>query len=1659
MIKLIVSAIAAILLASPVVLGTPNLDVVHVHLVFPSPEFVQLEGGLYPYLRDSVPWSGGRGLPSLPLLSYSVLLPPGSKILDISLETEDVVIARGLELAHLPDPVPCGSRTTPSPQAEPAGAYPSSPLLLDGVRLLRGFSILPISVIPFTYIPGDGSLVFHQSMDIWIYVKPGEPGPMYRGLPQDFERVSEIVVNPEVLSHYPGPESRTQYDYVIITSSDMEEEFQELANYRESLGYDTNIVTVEWIQENFDGQDLQEKIRNFIIYAYQNWGIEYVLLGGDDGVIPHRGFYVYVGQYTDDDIAADLYYAALDGTWNDDGDEYWGEVDEMDPYAEVFVGRAPVEDPQEAQVFVNKTIWYETLRGGADYLNLSLMVGQQLDDYPTWGGDYKDEVAQYVPDDWTVDRLYDRDWPGHDWPKQELIERLEEGRHLVNNMGHGNVGIVAKLYRSDVMSLENDQLFIFYTQACYAGSFDNRYPGGSYDPDDCIGEKMVQNPHGGAVAFIGNSRYGWYSPGSTSGPSQAFDIRFFQVLFDEGERILGRAHQLAKEHLAGSISSNSYLRWCYYELNLLGDPLLWFGGMPSPINIMNPKEGEHVGGEVTVSGLASLPDGTLPDAIYVRLDQGTWSYVSPESPWSTQVDTTPYDDGNHTIWAKAVYGANVYYDNVTVIIDNSPPNIELFEVEGGRYHNTSGITVHLRASDSLSEVTGMRFLLDGAPITDWLEYAEEFTLSVTHEEGNYEFGVEVVDEVGNVASSDPVTITFDFTAPWVRITHPPDGGGVNTDSVEVTWEMEDNLSPIVDVWLSVDGGSWVEVGVQSSYTVNIGPDGNHTVEVRVQDAAGNVGSAISRFLKDSHPPRLSIVFPDEGSWIGPGRLRLSWESEDTDIVGYEVSIDGGDWIPVGMSTTYSLRNLAEGQHSASVRARDIGGNYGYAFVNFTIDKSPPTLTVVQPEEGAIYNSTPIVVMWSGEDEYSGIDHYEVSVDGSEPEDVGTNTSIVLSLGEGNHTVRVAAFDRAGLSTSSVRHFSIDLNPPMFVEVHPSEGEIFSTHDVVLEVRCTDNVSEVSIYFSVDGGEWMPYGGPTPLSLGDGRHEILVSATDQAGHRAQASTWFIIDTVPPEVRIDSPSDGTISNSSEIEVYWNASDSETWVVETTLYLDGEPVACSSPCILELGDGEHSISVEAVDAAGNRAEVSITVLVDTTPPRIEVLGVDEGSFLASSEVSLRVVVEESGEYETEYRVDGGMWEPLIDGQIDLSLAEGHHRIEVRAVDWAGNVGISGVEFTVDLTPPVAEILSPANGKFYSSNVISLEVRVSDNFGVTSVRYSLDGGRWRDYDGEAVLGGLPDGVHWVELRIVDLAGHEATAVTTFHVDTTPPVVRIVRPNPGAVVPGEFSVSVSVLEENLANVTLLLDGESVSTRPTWIPEQNATFRVVAGDGVHTVAVIAEDRAGNSDMDSVTVTVDSTPPYVHVIAPSDGAVLSTKFVTLEFEAGDEGSGLSYVSVSVDGSSPEKVGGSGRVNLGPLSDGQHDVILLAVDKVGNSATSSIRFYVDTRPPSIEVEIHPDRARVGQAVLVSITVDEESEVFVSVDGGPWNPVTGNEYTVQTVGLEPGTHTVAVKAVDRAGNQAVRQASFEVAPRIPYDYLMVVIVVMIMIVAVAVVALRRR
>jgi len=153
-----------------------------------------------------------------------------------------------------------------------------------------------------------------------------------------------------------------------------------------------------------------------------------------------------------------------------------------------------------------------------------------------------------------------------------LTTRINGGLHVVNHLGHGSPDYAMKLYDSDVMSqLTNADHCLVYSQTCLAGHLDGT---------DCWAEYMNIKTDHGAFAVIMNARYGFGAFNSTDGASQRYNREFWDAVFNpgEGKPELGRANHDSKEDNLYRINE-SYMRWCYYELNLFGDPTVSLSGV------------------------------------------------------------------------------------------------------------------------------------------------------------------------------------------------------------------------------------------------------------------------------------------------------------------------------------------------------------------------------------------------------------------------------------------------------------------------------------------------------------------------------------------------------------------------------------------------------------------------------------------------------------------------------------------------------------------------------------------------------------------------------------------------------------------------------------------------------------------------------------------------------------------------------------------------------------------------------------------------------------------------------------------------------------------------------------------------------------------------
>jgi WD40 repeat protein len=557
-------------------------------------------------LADGYQILSDPGSPSLPIRVVRFILPDGhtvagfdaapgvSRILSESFHPELTAAPRD------PDSAPAAALPRLiEPPAE--GPFPGEFVRYLGTGYWQGHAIASFALLPFQV---DGTrLELYERVSLTVETRPHSEPPtiarLQRLSPGRSEEIrsqlAAVAVNADAIDGYRGPVplatagpfeptmapslDGSPVEYLIVTTDALADAYQRLADWKTARGVPTVVRTMEWIDANHRrGSDIQETLRLFIRDAYEKWGVKWVLLGGDTAEIPARycfSTYYYGGRY----LPVDLYYAGLDGSWNKDHDDVWGEPssffgDAPDLYAEVYLGRLPTSSVAGVDIMVDKIIDYESAVDPS-YLNKVMFLAEVLFPFP-WSPGQTIEVngadsAEYVilgsPELHALNlvRAYETDdlYPGsiHE-SVQQTIDSLNAGYNHVHHIGHGfrfNMHLGdASLVISDADALHNgDRQSNLYLLNCTAAAFDY----------DCLAERFLKNPSGGAVSVVGSNESAFPDA------SIHYEFEYTRLVFSEGVVHIGEA--FARSRLPrtayAETADNSDL-WTHYVYTLLADP-------------------------------------------------------------------------------------------------------------------------------------------------------------------------------------------------------------------------------------------------------------------------------------------------------------------------------------------------------------------------------------------------------------------------------------------------------------------------------------------------------------------------------------------------------------------------------------------------------------------------------------------------------------------------------------------------------------------------------------------------------------------------------------------------------------------------------------------------------------------------------------------------------------------------------------------------------------------------------------------------------------------------------------------------------------------------------------------------------------------------------
>ncbi|MFH2001279.1 MAG: C25 family cysteine peptidase, partial [Planctomycetota bacterium] len=489
----------------------------------------------------------------------------------------------------------------------------------------------------------------------------GKENPYFRGKAEDEAWVRSLVCNPEMTAYYPLTRSgkaeypgglcdpSDHYDYVIVTtthngldywptSAFMPYNWESLMDrHAADLGLSCTLVTMEDILAEADYvnpdplfNDTPARIREFCRDAYQDWGTEYLLFGGDDEWLPARE----MDSSAEYNVDADIYWNHLDNTFNADHDNYWGEESDagFDLYAELYIGRIPCDEPQDVSNWLTKSFNYadEEDRAvldnaafyggdtgwscqGDDFIDYSAIKGTDnwlgpnpsVDPYPSWLGfqygfeTWNEEnplVAYDMTVKWTAEPPNPGGWMGGS--SSSGINGLKAAINndqvaLISGIAHADPNMSLDVYSS---SWENDyhntKPFFIHDYGCHCGDMDGA-------ADGVLHSMLFHSNTELAFACVYNTGYGWGNFDNTCSSSSVQQKSFWDYLFDLTNHSgscenwqMGKAQAFSKDLMAPTVTwSDSSWRSIVQCCLLFGDPAQRIKPPEDPILYMNFPEG------------------------------------------------------------------------------------------------------------------------------------------------------------------------------------------------------------------------------------------------------------------------------------------------------------------------------------------------------------------------------------------------------------------------------------------------------------------------------------------------------------------------------------------------------------------------------------------------------------------------------------------------------------------------------------------------------------------------------------------------------------------------------------------------------------------------------------------------------------------------------------------------------------------------------------------------------------------------------------------------------------------------------------------------------------------------------------------------------------
>jgi hypothetical protein len=895
----------------------------------------------------------------------------------------------------------------------------------------------------------------------------------------------------------------------------------------------------------------------------------------------------------------------------------------------------------------------------------------------------------------------------------------------------------------------------------------------------------------------------------------------------------------------------------------------------------------------------------------------------------------------------------------------------------------------------------------------------------------------------------------------VQIAGPSDfNQNVATLDFSVTLQASNTLQ----VTLASKPGSYLTINVA-------GTNGDHTppqINIVTPANSGYINSAT---------PSIEVTYSDP---IGTGEPGASGANTST----FKATLDGVDRTSLftvrsgdASATLPSNLALASGAHTLVVSLQDNAGNQATATSKFTVDLSPPQISIAQPVLGSYLNTTTLTISIQYSDSVGiNTSTLKVLINGTDQTSLFTKTSAgatatlpaANALPQGGNQIVASIQNLAGTPASASTSFNIDTTPPTISFAHPTPNSYHGSSTVEIMVQYADDqaLNTATLVVTLDGSAVSPTITPTSATavasnVANGMHVLVATIQDMAGNSATAQETFYVDTTIPTIHVTQPAPNAIVATSTPQVSIEYSD--IGGVDTTtlnVFLNGTNITSlftitSSGATAQLTgtyslpDGQNTITAQINNLAGIQGTATSTFLVDTTPPTI--LFQAPSSMTNSNTPTVTLSYSDTGSgvnpYSLVATVDGRDVSTLIAPgptsatgvlQLNPPLSDGTHVLSATIMDRAGNKSQPAtLSFVVDTTPPTVSFTTPANNSFINNPTPSIVLQYSDSgTGVvtSSIQVLLQQGTNPPADitsyfqigPQQATGAIPaavslnDGTYVLSAVVNDLVGNSGSARATFVVDTVPPRSSIQAPAANAILNTSAVPVVLVYQDDrsgidTSTIILTVDGVNQTGVLTITPAQATGTLPTLPDGLHTIQFTVSDRSGNPATPiSQTFTIDTTPPTIMAsVAPAPNS------------AGWNNTAVTVTFTCADSGSGVQTCPS-PVAVSTEGAGQ-SICGQAVDEAGNtSAPACATANIDLTKPTITASVSPSPNANGIITSIPVTI-----AFTCSDALSGIAVCPSPISVTTTGLN---QVFNGTAVDKAGNMSTTTVTVSIQTAAP-------------------------